>query len=77
MLAMALEFFDYVAIMVIVSAFGAGASVVFGAQDQARLERLEMKVDLLLEHAGIELPKDAVLPEDVRVSLQENDESAK
>ena len=71
-----LQNFDYVIIMVIVSAFGAGTAAVFSAQDKARLARLESKVDLLLEHAGLELDANATLPDDVRKSLQEDDESS-
>ena len=76
MFAMALDFFDYVVIMIIVSAFGAGATAVFSAQDKARLARLESKVDLLLEHAGLELDAKAALPEDVRKALQDDDETS-
>ena len=76
MLAMTLGFLDYVVIAVIVSAFGAGAAAVFSAQDKARLARLESKVDLLLEHAGLELDADAPLPEDVRKALDEENESS-
>lgn len=73
MFAMVLDFFDYVIIMVIVSAFGAGAAAVFGADDKARLARLESKVDLLLERDGLELDADAVLPEDSRKVLYDDE----
>ena len=74
MLAMSLGFVDYVFIAVIVSMFGAGATVVFNAQDKARLARLEAKVDLLLNHAGLELDPDAEVPEDVRKAIQEEED---
>ena len=75
MIAMVLDFFDYVIIMVIVSAFGAGAAAVFSAQDKARLARLELKVDLLLKNAGLDPDSNLVLPDDVRQALDEDQSS--
>lgn len=72
MIAMALDFLDYVIITVIVSAFGAGAAAAFSVQDKARLARLEAKVDLLLKHAGLEPNADLELPEDVRKAMEED-----
>ncbi len=69
-----LEFFDYVIIAIIVSAFGASAAAVFSAQDKARIARLDAKVDLLLKHAGIEFDPQSTLPEDVRQALGQDDE---
>ena len=76
MFAFALDFMDFVVIMVIVSGFGAGAAAVFNTQDKARLARLELQLDCLLAHAGLELDADAQLPEDVRKALQEEEGSS-
>ena len=51
----ALGFFDYILIWIIVSVSGGGVAAVFNAQDKARLARLESKVDLLLDQAGLKL----------------------
>ena len=74
MLAMTLGFVDYVFIAVIVSVFGTGTAVAFNAQDKARIARLEAKVDLLLDQAGLELDADADLPDDVRQAIQEEED---
>ncbi|MGI9427524.1 MAG: hypothetical protein ACR2NM_02620 [Bythopirellula sp.] len=72
----ALGFFDYFIIAIIVSVFGGGAAAIFNAQDKARLARLEAKVDLLLDQAGLELDANAPLPEDVRQAIQKEQERA-
>ena len=55
MLFAALGFFDYAMIALIV-AFSAGSAVVLRPSDQARLKRLERKLDLLLKHFEIKDP---------------------
>ena len=65
-----LDVFDYIIIAVIVSVFGGGAAAIFNAQDKARLARLEAKVDLLLDQAGLPLDANAELPEDVRMAIE-------
>jgi hypothetical protein len=59
-----LEFFDFCMISVIVMLFGGGSVVYnyFRPADKARLRRLEEKMDLLLQRAGVgyEEPKEAV-----------------
>lgn len=74
MIGMVLDIFDYFVILIIVSAFGAGAAAVFNAQDKARLARLEAKVDLLLKNAGLQLDENTELPEDVQKALDEENE---
>ncbi len=71
MFAMVLDFFDYIVIACIFSAFGASAAAVYSTQDKARLARLEAKMDLLLEHAGLELAANTELPDDVRKALED------
>ena len=76
MLAVVLDISDYFWIWVIVALSVSGLSVYLKPKDQARLRRLESKVDLLLEHAGLTDEHKIAAPPDVLEALRRGDKIA-
>jgi hypothetical protein len=68
-----LEFADYAIIAVIVVVFGGVASL--AARQRVNLRRVEMKLDALLKHQGIELPS-RLSPEVQRMARDPNQKIA-
>ena len=61
MLFAMLDFGDYVTIFLIVLLLGGAGVVALRPAEQARLRRLERKLDMLLAHFGMEPPEVAAL----------------
>jgi pantothenate kinase-related protein Tda10 len=76
MLAMVLDFSDFFWIWVIVALSVSGLSVYLKPKDQARLRRLEGKLDLLLEHAGLANNDKVDVPPEVLEALRRGDKIA-
>jgi len=67
----ALEFWDYVWILVIVALAVSGLSRYLKPRERARLARLEAKVDLLLKQAGLAYDARAIAPAGVLEAVRQ------
>jgi ribosomal protein L7/L12 len=74
--ATVLDLSDYVFIWVIVALSLSGLSVYLKPRDQARLRRLEAKVDLLLRHAGLATEVEPGVPPEVLEALRRGEKIA-
>ncbi len=73
MFATVLDFSDFFWIWVIVAISVSSLSVYLQPKDQARLKRLEAKVNLLLKQAGLADQNKVAIPPDVLEALRRGD----